>query len=138
MIKIKPYFTKEYQTDEDLFASFNWVKRDAVIKNAKGDIIFEQKDVVAPDFWSDLAVSIVASKYFYGKLGTPERETQQRNLMEEMLRQVGAKIQPIDADIQETFQEWNRKRGLETLLRERGAGGVFEAFYEKEQDKEEE
>ena len=47
-----------------------------------------------------------------------KKGTQQRNLMEEMLKTVGAKIQPIDADISESMQEWNMKKGLRTLLKD--------------------
>lgn len=47
-------------------------------------------------------------------------ENQKRNLMEELLRNVGAKIQPIDADIQETYTEWNKKKALQNLLKENG------------------
>lgn len=47
-------------------------------------------------------------------------ENQKRNLMQELLRNVGAKIQPIDADIQETYTEWNKKKALQNLLKENG------------------
>ena len=47
-------------------------------------------------------------------------ENQKRNLMEELLRNVGAKIQPIDADIQETYTEYNKKKALQNLLKENG------------------
>ncbi len=40
---------------------------------------------------------------------------QKRNLMQELMRNVGAKVQPIDADIQETYQEWNKKRLYKTF-----------------------
>lgn len=49
-----------------------------------------------------------------------DAENQKRNLMEELLRNVGAKIQPIDADIQETYTEWNKKKALQNLLKENG------------------
>lgn len=55
-----------------------------------------------------------------GALKPKEREDQQRTLMQEMLRNVGIKINPVDVDIQETFQEWNKKKALETLLIENG------------------
>jgi hypothetical protein len=47
-------------------------------------------------------------------------ENQKRTLMQEMLRNVGAKIQPIDADIQETYTEWNKKKALQALLKDNG------------------
>jgi ribonucleotide reductase alpha subunit len=42
----------------------DWIKRDVEIKNEKGEVIFEQKDIEAPVKWSQTAVQIVASKYF--------------------------------------------------------------------------
>ena len=58
-----------------------------------------------------------------------QEENQRRTLMQEMLRQVGAKIQPIDVDIQETYQEWNKKRALETLLRNKGILSEYSRMY---------
>ena len=49
--------------------------RTASIGNDKGAVIFEQRDVEVPVDWSQTATNIVASKYFYGKMGSPERET---------------------------------------------------------------
>lgn len=43
-----------------------------------------------------------------------------RTLPQEFLRQAGIKIQPIDADIQAQYAEWNRQKALRTLLNERG------------------
>ena len=37
-------------------------------------MIFEQRDMEVPADWSQTATNIVASKYFHGKLGAPERE----------------------------------------------------------------
>jgi ribonucleoside-diphosphate reductase alpha chain len=57
--------------------SINWTKRDACIRNSKGDLIFEQKDVEVPDTWSDNAVNIVASKYFKRIDGVQESSVKQ-------------------------------------------------------------
>ena len=38
-------------------------------------MIFEQRDIEVPSDWSQTATNIVASKYFHGKPGSPERET---------------------------------------------------------------
>lgn len=52
---------------------------------------------------------------------TPNEKTdQKRTLSQELMRNVGIKIQPIDADIQETYTEWNKKKALEKLLLENG------------------
>lgn len=55
-----------------------------------------------------------------GALKPQDKETQQRTLMQELLRSVGAKVQPINADIQEGFKEFNQKKMLQTLLLENG------------------
>ena len=51
----------------------------------KARVIFEQRDVEVPSDWSQTATNIVASKYFYGKLGSPERETSVAQLVERVV-----------------------------------------------------
>ena len=58
-----------------------WKKHLVEITNHSGQLVFRQDDVEAPDFWSYNSVSIVASKYLYGRNGTPERETSIRQLV---------------------------------------------------------
>jgi ribonucleoside-diphosphate reductase alpha chain len=58
-----------------------WEMRTASIQNEKGQVIFEQRNVEVPSEWSQTATNIVASKYFHGKLGTPERESSVRQLI---------------------------------------------------------
>jgi ribonucleoside-diphosphate reductase alpha chain len=63
------------------FDAVEWEKRTAQIGNEKGQTIFRQEDVEVPKSWSQTATNIVASKYFHGKLGTPERESSVRHLI---------------------------------------------------------
>jgi ribonucleoside-diphosphate reductase alpha chain len=58
-----------------------WEKRTALIGNEKGVTIFRQEDVEVPKSWSQTATNIVASKYFHGKPGSPEREGSVRQLI---------------------------------------------------------
>ncbi len=58
-----------------------WEKRTALITDAGGKTIFEQKDVDVPIDWSMTATNIVASKYLHGQIGTPERESGVRALV---------------------------------------------------------
>ena len=58
-----------------------WEVRTASIQNDKGKVIFEQRNVEVPKDWTQTATNIVASKYFHGKLGTPERESSVRQLI---------------------------------------------------------
>ncbi len=65
-------YTRQFATT-DPFA-IDWKECTAEIRH--GDtIVFRQEKVRVPSTWSQLATNIVASKYFYGALGTPERET---------------------------------------------------------------
>jgi len=63
------------------FDAVEWEKRTALIGNEKGLTIFRQEDVDVPKTWSQTATNIVASKYFHGKMGTPERESSVRQLI---------------------------------------------------------
>jgi ribonucleoside-diphosphate reductase alpha chain len=63
------------------FDEIEWELRTASIQNEKGQVIFEQRNVEVPSDWSQTATNIVASKYFHGKLGTPERESSVRQLI---------------------------------------------------------
>ncbi|HEX8837742.1 MAG TPA: vitamin B12-dependent ribonucleotide reductase [Candidatus Acidoferrum sp.] len=63
------------------FDAVEWEKRTALIGNEKGVTIFRQEDVEVPKTWSQTATNIVASKYFHGKMSTPERETSVRQLI---------------------------------------------------------
>ena len=63
------------------YDTVKWELRDAVIVDHIGKVIFEQKRVEVPASWSQTATNIVASKYFRGKMGTPERESSVRQLI---------------------------------------------------------
>src|SRR6516165_9366637 len=65
----------------DPFDEIEWDLRSAVIGSEKGDVVFEQRDVEIPKFWSQQATNIVVSKYFRGQIGTPERERSVRQLI---------------------------------------------------------
>jgi ribonucleoside-diphosphate reductase alpha chain len=68
------YFTGKLEEGKTPYDDVRWEKRTAAITNDKGEVIFEQKDIEIPEDWSQTATNIVASKYFHGKLGTPDRE----------------------------------------------------------------
>ncbi|MFM7251643.1 MAG: ribonucleoside-diphosphate reductase, partial [Ilumatobacteraceae bacterium] len=60
-----------------------WERRDARISNWKdGTVAFEQLGVEFPTTWSMNATNIVAQKYFRGTLGTPERESSLRQVID--------------------------------------------------------
>ena len=96
-IGIRRHFTTEGVHPYD---EVTWERRDARITNYRdGSVAFEQLDVEFPTTWSLNATNIVAQKYFRGTLGTPERESS--------LRQV------IDR-VADTITEWGRRDGYFT------------------------
>jgi ribonucleoside-diphosphate reductase alpha chain len=63
-----------------------WERRDARITNyADGSVAFEQLDVEFPADWSQNATNIVAQKYFRGPLGSPERESSLRQVIDRVV-----------------------------------------------------
>ncbi len=74
-ISFPRYFTARLEQGKTPYDEVRWETRTASIGNDKGAVIFEQRDIEVPSDWSQTATNIVASKYFYGKLGSPERET---------------------------------------------------------------
>ena len=72
------YFTSAQLAPFDVV---EWERRTALISNEKGQVIFRQEGVEVPKAWSQTATNIVASKYFHGKLDTPEREYSVRQLI---------------------------------------------------------
>ena len=62
-----------------------WHRRDARITSADGEVAFEQVDVEFPASWSVNAGNIVAQKYFRGGLGTSERETSLRQVIDRVV-----------------------------------------------------
>ena len=77
-LEYERFFTRE---GLDPFDEVEWDVRSAVIGNEKGNVVFEQRDVEIPRFWSQQATNIVVSKYFRGTIGTPERERSVKQLI---------------------------------------------------------
>lgn len=57
------------------YDNVTWERRDVVQTNWKtGEVVFEQRGVEYPDFWSVNASTIVTTKYFRGAVGHDNRE----------------------------------------------------------------
>jgi ribonucleoside-diphosphate reductase alpha chain len=63
------------------FEEVTWEMRSAVINDERGQPVFEQHGIEVPSSWSQTATNIVASKYFRGMLGSPERESSVKRLI---------------------------------------------------------
>jgi ribonucleoside-diphosphate reductase alpha chain len=70
------------------FDEIEWEIRTAVIMNERDEKIFEQADVEIPSSWSTTATNVVVSKYFHGKLNTPERERSVKQLVERVAKTI--------------------------------------------------
>jgi ribonucleoside-diphosphate reductase alpha chain len=68
------FFTAKLEPGVTPYDQVAWETRTATIGNDIGSVIFEQRDVEVPADWSQTATNIVASKYFHGRMGSPERE----------------------------------------------------------------
>ncbi|HUN65646.1 MAG TPA: vitamin B12-dependent ribonucleotide reductase [Bacteroidota bacterium] len=92
-ISVRRHFTKPGRHP---FDEIEWELRSAVISNEKGEPIFQQHNVEVPKTWSMTATNVVVSKYFHGKLDSPERETSVRQLVDRVAK---------------TITDWGRKGG---------------------------
>jgi ribonucleoside-diphosphate reductase alpha chain len=77
-LDVTRYFTTPGVDPADEIA---WEYRSASITGEDGKVVFEQKNIEIPKQWSMLATNVVASKYFRGTPGTPERESSVRGLV---------------------------------------------------------
>ncbi|MBV8905705.1 MAG: vitamin B12-dependent ribonucleotide reductase, partial [Acidobacteriia bacterium] len=95
-LRFERFFTARLEAGKTPYDDVQWETRTASIGNDKGTVIFEQRDVETPADWSQTATNIVASKYFHGKPGSPERETSVAQLVERVV---------------DTIAGWGRKDG---------------------------
>ena len=93
-LKVERHFTR---TGKHPFDEVEWEIRTAEIKDfTTGKVAFEQEDLEFPQFWSQRATDIVASKYFRGHIGTPQREYSVKQLIGRIVDTLsgwGAKMQ---------------------------------------------
>ena len=93
-LKVERHFTR---TGKHPFDEVEWEIRTAEIKDfTTGKVAFEQEDLEFPQFWSQRATDIVASKYFRGHIGTPRREYSVKQLIGRIVDTLsgwGAKMQ---------------------------------------------
>ncbi len=87
-IGIRRHFTTP---GTDPYDTVEWERREARIPNYKdGTDAFYQPEVEFPVTWSQNATNIVAQKYFRGALGTPERESSLRQVIDRVVDTITA------------------------------------------------
>ena len=136
LMKKSPFISlvSEIGKNQDFYGNKIWRESDSTEKQL-GDLMRHLSKTYLPPLVSDQipgGYNEKGERQMRGIRGAAELKDepkQQRTLMQEMLRNIGAKVQPIDVDIQETYQEWNKKKALQSLLRDTGEGAMFERFY---------
>jgi ribonucleoside-diphosphate reductase alpha chain len=83
-LHLERFFTQEGVHPYD---AIEWERRDAKI-GGDGGTIFEQKGVEVPKFWSMTATNVVASKYFRGKLTSPDREWSVKQMVDRVVDRI--------------------------------------------------
>jgi len=78
-LKLQRYFTHE---GESPYSRMNFTKRTSEIKNPDGTTVFKQENIDVPEQWSQVAVDIIAQKYFR-KAGVPLTDEQGQPVLEE-------------------------------------------------------
>lgn len=89
------------------YDTVKWERRDVVQTNWKsGEVIFEQKSVEYPEFWSVNASTIVTTKYFRGAVGAENREWSLKQVIDRVVltytkagKENGYFATPTDAEI---------------------------------------
>src|SRR5437660_2486189 len=90
---------RRYTTEgRDPFSFFPFVPRTSRIVNPDGWVVFEMKGLMAPESWSQVAVDILAQKYFR-KAGLPRQAVRvpEEGVPEWLQRSVPAEGDPRDA-----------------------------------------
>ena len=82
------YFTARLEQGRTPYDEVTWEQRTASITDAKGVVIFEQRDIDVPSEWSQTATNIVSSKYFHGRMGSPDRERSVAQLVHRVVESI--------------------------------------------------
>ncbi len=106
---------------EDPFSQVQWVHRDSCIKDFRGQTVYEFKNVEVPEFWSQLATDILASKYLR-KSGVPQVSFSEMK-----------KGQPFEGDIK-TGPETSLKQVVLRIAKSIRDEGVKQSYFKSEKD----
>lgn len=91
-LKIERYFSQDGNNVFEFDFKGNpikWISEDVGVNDDMGRVIFNQPKVRRPDFWSPLAIKVVASKYFWGDQKKGEREDSIEKLVGRVSRFIG-------------------------------------------------
>ena len=108
-MKIDRLYTKE---GIDPFAALDFTCTSSVIRNPDGSVVFEWKQVIVPKHWSQVAIDIIAQKYFR-KAGIPKhvKSAKEKNIPSWLQPSVPdkAKLAPLPEAEQTTVENDSRQ-----------------------------
>src|SRR5438270_4286271 len=110
------HISRLYTTEgQDPFAAFTLAPRSSRIVNPDGTVVFEMKDLLAPEHWSQVAVDVLAQKYFR-KASVPLRSQRvpEEGVPEWLQRSVPAAGDPRTAQEHDARQVFRRLAGCWT------------------------
>lgn len=127
---------KELSRNQDFFGNKIWLDSDPQEKQLK-DISRYLFKIMSPPIIGDQIPSgykadgtktrTQIEKFLLGEeSGIEQGGKQTRTLMQDLLKQAGIKIQPVDIDLQEILSEKNKIKALQTILQEKGQIRKFE------------
>ncbi|HXV67426.1 MAG TPA: vitamin B12-dependent ribonucleotide reductase [Nitrospira sp.] len=102
-MRVERRFTRRGQGP---YAGLTFVKRSSEIRNPDGSTVFKLDNIDVPETWSQLAVDILAQKYFR-KAGVPQRDQDGRPL-------IGADGKPVLGGERDARQVFDRMVGCWT------------------------
>ncbi|UCD65028.1 MAG: vitamin B12-dependent ribonucleotide reductase [Candidatus Zixiibacteriota bacterium] len=109
-MKVQRYFTRQ---GESPYSRINFVKRTSQIKNPDGSTVFKLDDIEVPEPWSQVAVDILAQKYFR-KAGVPRTDAGSEAVLDEN----GDPVLGGETDARQVFhrmadcwRHWGQKHG---------------------------
>ncbi len=126
-------FIKEISRNEDFFGNKIWKESDDQFQQIQ-DLFRHLTKAYSPQPLADQipggykADGTRVQSGILKATGASE-ENQKRTLGQELLKNAGIKIQPMDAEMQENYTNWNNKKALETLLKENGVLKGYEINY---------
>src|SRR5438128_12032430 len=78
IVRIERRFTRRGQGP---YEGLTFVKRSSEIRNPDGSTVFKLENIDVPEQWSQLAIDILAQKYFR-KAGVPQKDTNGQPLLQ--------------------------------------------------------
>ena len=109
-MKIDRYFTRE---EESPYSRIPFARRASEIRNPDGSVVFRLENIEVPEHWSQVAIDILAQKYFR-KAGVPQTDAQGKPVLDEK----GQQKTSGETDARQVFhrlagcwRHWGEKHG---------------------------